>query len=261
MAIEHGRIKLGKKAAKIDPRTFKISKYFTAALPAPPADVDYTSGITSWGMMLNDNLGDCTIAGCGHAEQVWSAARKGEYTLPDAAILQKYEMWCGYNPADPSTDQGGVELDVLNHWRHSPGFWRHPLLAHADVTAHKLKEVCQSIELFGGVYIGVQLPISAQGSSTWDVSSGGDAVPGSWGGHCVFVPKYRTENDKIIFTAISWGELIDITQDFWLYCDSDAGPYIDEVHALVAPEFLSLKTSDTPIGLDLAQLEADLKLL
>jgi len=31
---------------------------------------DWTKGITEWGMMMNDTLGDCTIAGVGHAVQV-----------------------------------------------------------------------------------------------------------------------------------------------------------------------------------------------
>jgi hypothetical protein len=258
--FDYTKVKLGKKTARIDPRTLKLAKYLTDKLSPPLPAVDYTSGITSWGMMLNDSLGDCTIAGCGHAEQVWSAARGGLYTLPDAAILQKYEQWCGYVPGDPSTDQGGVEIDVLNDWRQT-SFWAHPLFAYADPDPTNVAHVCKAIELFGGIYIGVQLPLSAQGQTVWDVSSGPNAVPGSWGGHCVFIPKYRTENGKVIFTCITWGELLDITQDFWLYKDPENGPYIDEVHALIAPEFLSLKTGETPEGLDLATLQSDLQLV
>jgi hypothetical protein len=262
--IDFSKVKLGKKAAKIDPRTLKLANYFTAALPDPAAECDYTFGVTAWGMMLNDRLGDCTIAACGHAEQVWSIARDksigSEYTLPDAAILQKYEQWCGYNPSDPSTDQGGIEVDVLNNWRKS-GFWEHLLLAYADPNPTDLKHICQAITMFGGVYIGVQLPVSVQGASTWNVSTGDNAIPGSWGGHAVFVPKYRTENGKLIFTAVSWGELVDITEDFWLYSDPNAGPYIDETHALVAPEFMNLKTGTTPVGLNLDQMKEDVLLV
>ena len=256
--------KLGKLAARHDERTLKLAKYFTAELPDPPAAVDWTSGITDWGVMLNDNLGDCTIAGCGHAEQVWSAARGGEYTFPDSAILQKYEQWCGYVKGDSSTDQGGVEIDVLNNWRRA-SFWSHKLFAYADVNPTNIKEVCQAIENFGGVYIGVQLPISVQGATEWTTAPSSDnpsdMLPGSWGGHCVFVCKYRTENGKIIFTCISWGGLIDITEDFWLYNDPSNGPYIDEVHVLLAPEFFSLKTGKTPLGFDLAACEKDLAIV
>jgi hypothetical protein len=71
-----------------------------------------------WGMMLNDRLGCCTISAVGHAVQTWTANALGrELTVPDSSILEYYEKWDGYNPADPATDQGGVEIDVLNDWR------------------------------------------------------------------------------------------------------------------------------------------------
>jgi hypothetical protein len=259
--LDISKVKLGKKPAKLDPRTLQLAKYFTPSLPSPPSAVDYTMGIKSFGLMLNDQLGCCTIAAIGHAEQIWSAARGGEYTLPDAAILQKYEEWCGYNPSDPNSDQGGVEIDVLNDWRQQT-IWKHPLTAYADPNPRNLEHVKQAINLFGGVYIGVALPLSAQGLNIWDAASGPDGVPDSWGGHAIFVPKYRTGSDgKVTFTCVSWGELIDITQDFWMYNDPQNGPYVDEVHALIAPEFLSLKTGKTPEGFDLTTLLADRNLV
>ena len=63
--------RLGRKCVKTDSRTLRLAKY-TADLPTPPASSDWTKGITQWGMMLNDTLGDCTIAGLGHALQVWT---------------------------------------------------------------------------------------------------------------------------------------------------------------------------------------------
>ena len=271
-------VKLGKGPALIDPRTLKLENYLTDKLAPPPVAVDNTAGIKSFGMMLNgpntygapipeEGLGDCTIAACGHAEQVWSAvARKVEQTPPDSIILSKYELWCGYKAGDANSDQGGIEIKVLNHWRKTQLDY-HPLKMYADPNWTNLDHIKKAIELFGGVYIGLQLPVSVQGASTWDVSEGPDAVPGSWGGHAVFVPKYRTdENGKTIFTAISWGELIDITEAFWLYTDPTIDPtqapnsYLDEAHALVAQEFTnSWQTTDgvSPEGLDLAQMVAD----
>lgn len=259
------KVKLGKKAAKIDPRTLKLAKYFTPDLPPPPPAVDYTGGVTDFGVMLNDRLGICTISACGHAEQIWSIAADGadsEYTPPDSLILQKYEQWCGYVPGDPSTDQGGVEIDVLNSWHkyhlHKP-IHRHPLAAYADPNPTNLQEVMQAINLFGLVYIGVQLPVSVQGSTVWDVSSGPNAAPGSWGGHAVVVVGYKTSsNGTVYFTCVSWGELIDITQAFWLYSDHVNGPYIDECHALVSTEFLT-PTGLSPVGLNLTQMLDDVQ--
>jgi hypothetical protein len=251
----HQKVKLGKKAAKFNPKALHLETFFMESLPPAPAEVDHTGGLTEFGMMLNDQLGCCTIAGLGHAEQTWSADRGGEYTLPDEAILQKYKQWCGYT-GDPSTDQGGVEVDVLDAFM-KHGFWKHPLTAYADTDAWKVDSCKKAIEIFGGIYIGVQLPASAQGRRVWNLHHGADSIPGSWGGHAVWVPKYRTLADgSITFTAISWGELYDITQDFWLYATRAEGPYIDEVHALIAPEYLSLKTGKSPEGFDLATLLA-----
>jgi hypothetical protein len=70
---DHSNMKLGRKAIKTDTRTLALGKYLKPSLPAPPPSKDWTRGITAWSMMLNDKLGCCTIAGIGHAIQVWSA--------------------------------------------------------------------------------------------------------------------------------------------------------------------------------------------
>lgn len=107
-------MKLGKKTRRYDRRTLRLARYLTPALPPPPPSVANSQGITNWGMMLNDNLGDCTIAGVAHAVQVWTLSHGNEVTVPDPTVLQYYEQWDGYDPSNPASDQGGVELDVLN---------------------------------------------------------------------------------------------------------------------------------------------------
>ncbi len=122
MSVTTATMKLGKRPRRHDLRTLQMARYLAGAGQAqplrPPASVDYTHGITDWGSMLNDQLGCCTIAAVGHAVQAWTANALGrELTVPDSAILNYYEKWDGYDPANASSDQGGVELDVLNNWR------------------------------------------------------------------------------------------------------------------------------------------------
>jgi hypothetical protein len=243
---DHSKMKLGRKAIKTDTRTLQLADYLTPSLPPPPPAKDWTAGVTSWGMMLNNTLGDCTIAGVGHAVQVWTANTGGMVTVPDPTVLSYYEKWDGYVPNQPNTDQGGVELDVLTDWQ-KQGFDGHTLLAFADPKPAKLVEVRQSIALFGGVYIGLSLPLTAQTQDVWDVVKGGgaNAKPGSWGGHCVFVAKY----DGTSFTCITWGQLKTMTLAFWK-------KYVDESHALLGQNWINTKGS--PAGFDLAQLQADL---
>ena len=80
--------KLRKKPPRFDPRTLKIERYFTTALPAPPPRVDWSRGFNiNYGMMLNDTLGDCTEAKKGHAVQVWTLCNGRMVTVPDSVVL------------------------------------------------------------------------------------------------------------------------------------------------------------------------------
>jgi hypothetical protein len=244
---DHSMMKLGRKAIKTDTRTLQLAKYLTPELPPPPPAADWSKGITSWGMMENDTLGDCTIAGCGHAVQVWTANTGSEATVPDSAILAAYEQWDGYDPSDPDTDAGGVELDVLNDWRKN-GLDGHQLLAFADPKVSNLTEVQQAINLFGGVYIGLSLPVTAQKQDVWDVvpdDGSGNSQAGSWGGHCVYVCAYDADG----FTCVTWGQLKKMTTAFWQ-------AYCDEAHALLSPDWIAAQGA--PSGFDLQQLQADL---
>jgi hypothetical protein len=242
-----GPRKLGRKAIKTDSRTLALGDYLTPALPPPPAAADWTKGIADWGMMLNDTIGDCTIAGVAHAVQVWTVNTGSMVTVPDPTVQSYYEQWDGYVPGNPSTDNGGVELDVLNDWQKN-GFAGHALMAFADPKFANLVEIRQSIALFGGVYIGLSLPITAQSQDVWDVvpKGGANAKKGSWGGHCVFVPKYDANG----FTCITWGAPKTMTVAFWK-------KYCDEAHTLLAQDWLTAKGS--PAGFDQSQLQTDLK--
>jgi hypothetical protein len=122
------------------------------------------------------------------------------------------------------------------------------LLAFADPKPYKLVEIQQSIALFGGVYIGLALPLTAQSQDVWDVVKGGgaNARKGSWGGHCVYVPKYDANG----FTCITWGQPKTMTLAFWK-------KYCDEAHTLFGQDWLTAKGA--PSGFEQAQLQADLK--
>lgn len=238
--------KLGRKAIKVDSRNLRLARYLTTELPTAPAQADYSKGITDWGEMLNDSLGCCTIAAVGHAVQVWTACTTGAMaSVPDSVIQRYYSQWDGYDPTDPTTDQGGIALDVLNNWR-TQGFAGHKLLAHVVVSSQNIEMVKQAINLFGGVYIGVSLPLSAQGQDVWNVGSGPSAAVGSWGGHCVYVVGY----DATGVTCITWGKLQRMTWNFW-------SRYVDEAHPLLSPDFIAANNY-APNGLDLQQLQADL---
>jgi hypothetical protein len=237
--------KLGKLPPRHDPRTLMLAKY-TAALPPPPAAVDWSRKLDHLGMMKNDTLGDCTCAAVGHMIQTWTSQTTGQAIIPDAAIVGLYERACGYDPSDPHSDQGGVEIDVLNDWRRN-GVDGHGLDAFAAVSRRHHADVKDAVWLFGGAYIGVALPRSAQSQEVWDVPPGGaagDGAPGSWGGHAVPVIAYDTGG----LTCITWGALKRMTWAFW-----DA--YCDEAYACLSKDWAA---AQAPSGFDWAALDADL---
>ena len=161
------------------------------ALPPPPASVDWTVGINpDYGTMLNSELGCCTIAAAYHAMQTWSfRSRTAEITEPDTKVLEAYEEFCGYNPGDPRTDQGGVEQTVLGDWL-STGVpiaegpnGRSKLLAFVEVDPRDHEDVMRVIDECGGIYIGTNVPnylVDGPMPMLWDVDPSGDQ--GSAGG-------------------------------------------------------------------------------
>jgi len=245
-------LKLGKHLPKLDVRTLRLAKYFTAELPAQPASMDWSAGRSDWGLMLNNQLGDCTIAACAHAIEVWSSNVAGfpVQILTDATVLKMYEDACGYNPAQPWTDQGGVEVDVLNFWRKHPQE-THRLLAYADPDPGNRDHIEQSIALFGGVYIGVGLPITSyfQVGSMWEVvgdpTKDNASKPYSWGGHAVYVCGYTPD----YLTCITWGKLQRMSWRFW-------NAYCDESHTLLGGWWITHKV--TPSGFSHKELAEDL---
>src|SRR5580692_4178756 len=112
---------LGKGAPKHLVGHPAFNKY-TANLPTAPDSVYNSSSVKgNYGQMLNDKNSCCTCSAAGHAVQTWTADAKGSMvTVPDSAVLTMYEGSCGYDPNKPSTDQGGVEADVLKFWFNNP---------------------------------------------------------------------------------------------------------------------------------------------
>jgi hypothetical protein len=242
-------MKLGKRPVRHDQRTLHLANYLEAHPPAKPA-VDWTKRADKvWGMMQNDQYGDCTCAAAAHAIQTWTANDSGkEITLSDDQVLAAYTAITGFKPGDPATDNGAVELDVLKYWR-TTGFDGHKIAAFAALEPHNVEHVKVSIDLFGGCYIGLELPAVAQDQKVWSVpyyGPRGQGAPGSWGGHAVYCVAY----DKLGVVCVTWGQLKRMTWSFWT-------AYCEEAYAILAPDWFG-EDFKAPSGFDLSQLQTDL---
>ena len=206
-------------------------------------------------MMLNDTLGDCTCTAMGHEVQVATANHGHEVTVPDSAVLTAYEAVGGYVPGQPNTDQAANMLDVLKYWR-ATGVGGHKIAGFAQVNPLDWLEVRQGIAIFGGLYVGLALPTSAENQTTWSLAGAGprpfaaDFQPGSWGGHCVFVPAYTAEG---FLRCVTWGATKMLTRAwFRVICD--------EAYVVISDDWAN-GTTTAPNGLNMQQLLADLAAL
>jgi hypothetical protein len=241
--------KLGKLAPRVDVRTLALSRYVDrASLPTPPDALDLTARVGEWPMYANDRIGDCTTAAAAHMIEAWTAAARGEAVeVTESAVLAAFDR---VKLVDPATgEEGAVELDVLRDWR-AHGVGHHRIGAFARVSTHDHQLARTAAWLFGGLYLGLQLPLSAQWQSAWDWngSLSGDDRPGSWGGHAVDVVRYTAGG----LTVVTWGRLKEMTWSFW-------DRYCDEAYCILSRDFL--EGDQAPNGFDLDALRADLELV
>lgn len=227
--------RLGKKAALQDRRTLSVSNYLVK-LPAAPPMYDGTFGITTWGMYANDHLGDCTCAGLAHMLMAWGSEARMPVQFTDDQVIELY------NRVNGGHDDGAVELFVLREARKN-GIAGHNLHAYAKVNAQDLEQVKAAAVLFSGLYLGVGLPITAQGQAIWDDTGDNDprSQAWSWGGHAINAVGYDPDGPSIV----TWGAVKKMTWKFW-------SRYVDEAWALIPEGFASQ-------FFDVAKLESDLQ--
>jgi hypothetical protein len=257
MLHDPNQVRLGRKPARHDDRTLRMAKYLTPrSLPTLPTSVDWGHGTSSWGMMLNDQYGCCTAAGAGHLFKLWNDRVGRHSTILDADVLAFYRICTKWEGAefDPDTgvnDNGCVELDVLKQLK-TWGIAGRKIDAYVSMPKHRHELLKAGIYMFGGIYVGVSLPNSAQDQGVWRVTDPrlqGDAEPGSWGGHCVIITGY----DQGGMTCVTWGQEKRLTWDWW-----DA--YGDEAYALLAQDWIG-QNQLAPSSFNFAQLKADLEAL
>jgi hypothetical protein len=259
-AVVGRSVRLGRRPALHRPENdrFALARYVRpAALDRAPSSIHYGQVVPRLGgtfpMYGNDRLGDCTVAAAGHMEEVWTAnaaGRAGLVAPAEQAVLD------AYIPGTGAADDGRYLDDVLSYWRRT-GIDGRRILAYAKVDVHDRAQVKAALWLFGGLYLGVGLPVTAQTQTTWKLdrsAPAADREPYSWGGHCVNGTGYTTTSGMYLVT---WGTLIRMT---WAFFQA----YVDEAFAIVTTDWLDSPAGHTPTAagsLDLARLQADLATL
>lgn len=246
-------VKLGKLPAKQDSRTLRLSRYFMPQLPEPPEKCEWSKRVPDFPMYANDEIGDCAIAGPAHQVQTWTHNDDDspDFNPTDEQVISGYSRCGGFVPGNPATDNGCVMLDVMKIWRHE-GLFGRKIGAFASVEPLDHQTVCQAIWLFGGLSVGLSLPLAAMGMRFWDAPSGFHRrrrrwQRGSWGGHEVQAVDYGPDGIGIV----TWGGLMLMS---WSFLDV----YCDELFAAISPDWLGAD-GKAPNEFDGASLLADLQ--
>jgi hypothetical protein len=205
-------------------------------------------------MFMNDQLGDCAIAGSIEEVRLANALRGVTVPFNDDTAVLNYEHIAGYNPDDPDSDQG-TDVHELYDFRRSTGIvdangQAHKIVAYAGLTPRDFDELLVALSLFDMVGIGIEVPSYAEpqfeAKQPWHVLRGLHQIEG---GHYVSVAGAVDQDTVQLYT---WGAVQEMKRDFYQKFNTVA------VVALTQELFNADKT---PEGLDVAALTQDLQAL
>jgi len=247
-------MKLGKLPARPDPRDIKFSAISAGlTLPTAPARFGHGTIYKDWKMLGNDRYGDCVFAGGAHETMLSGKLSGVSVVFTDAAVLSDYSAVTGFDPEDPSTDQGAYVADALRYRRRTGMVdgkeKRHKIGAYVSIDPKNWELLMTCVYVFSAVGIGFEFPASAMdqynAGETWDVVEGSSIE----GGHYVPV---MGRSSRSVGGCVTWGKRQGFSKAFYQ-------AYNDESWAIVYPE--ELRAGKTERGMDLTQLNAALKSL
>lgn len=211
-----GKLGLNLHAGLLKPKLF-LGDYLEAQAEPPPAVHRSHYGF-AWGMLGNDVVGDCEIAMLLHDINAYRlSAGLAPFPFTTEAAIALYSAIAGYNPADPSTDQGTDPGQAHTYWQTIgiplPGGGVDKIAATVAIDPADDLHVAVGVYEFVAVDWALAMPLSAQTQRVWDVvgdGTTGDSAPGSWGGHAVDEVSYDPNHEAIG----TWGGIKLMTKPF-----------------------------------------------
>ncbi len=258
---------LGKQPPKPKPKDLQWSSLAARVqMPSVPARFGHANLFQDWWMLGNgpddsvkpgfQGAGDCVWAGAAHEHRLINKlVHKVDVQFTGADVISDYAAVTGYDPDDPSTDNGTDVHEALDYRRKigirdAKGV-RHKIGAYVAIDPNNWDHLRQAAFIFGAVGIGFEFPNSA-----WDQFDHGrpwDVVPndgGNDGGH--YVPIMGAPSaDKV--GVVSWGKRQEMTRAFY-------EKYNDETWVYITPEELNEKGTGLH-GFDMTKLNQFLSAL
>lgn len=242
--------RLGKTPARPNAVKLKLSDYVDTAAIVVPTTYGHQKLVTDqWGMLGNDNYGDCVLAGGDHETMLFNKEAGKEVIFTEQNALADYSAITGFNPNDPNTDQG-TDMQVAAAYRQKTGLVdstgvRHKVGAYLAIDKRSKHEFMIAMSHFSALGIGIEFPGSAMDQfnedKNWSVVKGATIE----GGH--YIPGLAYNSSYVYI--VTWGKLIRAT---WGFIDK----YCDEAVVYLSAEMLTNGVSLD--GFNLPQLQADL---
>jgi len=234
-----------------DPRDLRLADYVDLRHDAPPMARNWTIA-ERYPWLMNDRLGCCTITGIAHFIQNAALANDEIVAFSDAEIVAAYSAVTGYDPADPTTDRGGVMVNALTYARRvGIGGKKIGAFVRVDVGDHL--EVQAAINLFGGIYVGAALPKRIREQLVWTVPVQREMndldTPGGLGGHAFLFLGY----DRHHVRALPWRNPTFATVE-WMKL------YVDEAWAIIDERWVT-RERPAPNGFDIDRLTHNLSVI
>jgi hypothetical protein len=235
---------------KMQRRLF-LAKYLPEVLPAPPATIDWASKIQHWPMHLNDQIGDCAVAGPYHQWEAWRVYATGTEVDPDDQyVVNDYGSITGYNGSE-QTDQGATLIEVMDYWR-NPGLYggTDRIYAYVAIDPQDIEMVKRGVYLFGSLNMGIrctdQMIQLASSGGVWDANNCG--TPSQGGGHCTPICAYTQTG----LTLVTWGRTQKATWSWW-------SEFVMECYAVLGVSWVS--SGIAPNGFRYDKLTQDLQVV
>jgi hypothetical protein len=254
---------LGKKPARHGAVKFQANHFINFPSIQVPKYFGHVSNAITWGVLGNDQAGNCVWAGAAHEHIDYANGVKHPKPIFTAEnILAQYSKFTGYDPTKTDangnnpTDQGTDMVEAAKY-RQKTGLLdasgkRHFIKAYAALPVGNVDTLIRANYMFGAIGIGVQLPQSAMDQfdegKVWDVPSQKTDI---LGGHYVSAVGM---NSKGYIMVVTWGDLQAVTPAF-------IERYMDEGLVYFSEEYLMDNVKVSPENFDAIALNKALSLL
>lgn len=215
---KHG--KLGKRPVPSElGQSIKLKNYMAGEpfpYVSPTSSVDFSSDVLAWGMLGNDDYGDCTFAGRVHMEMgnAWYNKQQAVGNT-SASVWPTYDQtltsyftyegspqpsnytWSEQNGYDNGADMGQLLLWFMTHDVGPLG----PIGGFASIDITDGQEYQGAFSAFGGLYVG--LLVNQEMMNETDAGEPWTSTATDWiGGHCI----WHAKRGPTWGTAITWGQ-------------------------------------------------------